>query len=108
MAAIKGANLGLRFLLELCLLGALGYWGAQIGPGPLGKVALGLGAPLLLAVVWGTFMSPKARVPLPTTAHLLAESALFGLGVAALAAGQSRLALALALTWGLSRYILHR
>ncbi len=31
MGLIKGANLALRFLLELCVLGALGYWGFRAG-----------------------------------------------------------------------------
>ena len=93
MIVLKGANLALAFLLELCLLAALGYWGFRVGQGMLGKWALGLGAPLLLAVVWGAFMAPKAWRPLPGMAHLLGAIVLFGLGVAALfVAGQPRLA----------------
>jgi hypothetical protein len=93
MSVLKGANLALAFLLELCLLAALGYWGFRVGQGPLAKWALGLGSPLLLAAVWGAFMAPKAWRPLPGVAHLLAAIVLFGLGAAALyAAGQSRLA----------------
>ena len=93
MAAIAMVNLGLRFLLELCLLAALGYWGFRVGQGPVARFALGLGAPLVVAVVWGLFMAPKATVPLPGPLHLAGEIALFGLGAAALfAAGQPRLA----------------
>jgi hypothetical protein len=50
---IKGANLALRFLLELCALGALGYWGFKTGNGTLAKRGFGVGAPLVAAVVWG-------------------------------------------------------
>jgi uncharacterized protein DUF2568 len=35
---IKGANLLLRFLLELCALGALGYGGFKTGNGTITKV----------------------------------------------------------------------
>ena len=56
---IKGANLLLRFLLELCALGALGYWGFKTGSVTSTKVVLGVGAPLVAAVVWGTFLSPS-------------------------------------------------
>jgi len=59
---IKGANLALRFLLELCALGALGYWGFKTGGGAIGKITLGVGAPLVAAVVWGTFLSPRVPV----------------------------------------------
>ena len=37
---IKGLNLGLRFVLELCLLAALGYWGFRVGSGPVLKAIL--------------------------------------------------------------------
>ena len=33
LEVIKGANLALRYLLELCALGALGYWGFKTGGG---------------------------------------------------------------------------
>jgi hypothetical protein len=62
---IKGANLLLRFLLELCALGALGYWGFKTGNATSTKVVLGVGAPLVAAVVWGTFLSPRAPIQLP-------------------------------------------
>lgn len=58
---IKGTSLLLRFLLELCALGALGYWGFKTGGGWITKFGLGIGAPLVTAVVWGTFLaSPGA------------------------------------------------
>jgi hypothetical protein len=66
MDAIKAANLGLAFLLELGGLAALGYWGYQTGTGPL-RWVLAIGAPLLLAVIWGVFLSPQATVRLPET-----------------------------------------
>ena len=59
---IKGANLLLRFLLELCALGALGYWGFKTGNATITKIVLGVGAPLVAAVVWGIFVSPRASV----------------------------------------------
>ena len=51
MELIKGANLALRFLLELCALGALGYWGFKTGGGAVAKITLSIGAPLVAAVV---------------------------------------------------------
>ncbi len=57
---IKGANLALRFLLELCALGLLSYWGFKTGGGLIAKILLGICAPLMAAVVWGVFVSPQA------------------------------------------------
>jgi len=30
VSALKGASLGLRFLLELCVLAAAAYWGSRV------------------------------------------------------------------------------
>jgi Protein of unknown function (DUF2568) len=77
------ANLALAFLLELCALAALGYWGVRVSGGPVTKVALGLGAPLLAAILWGLFAAPRAPVSVP----------LVGLGVKLLVFGSAALAL---------------
>jgi hypothetical protein len=91
---IKGANLALRFLLELCALGALGYWGFKTGSGMIAKLGLGIGAPLLAAVVWGVFVSPQAPVALPGPVVLVFQVVIFGLAAAGLAAtGHRTLAL---------------
>jgi len=77
-------NLLLRFILELCALAALGYWGFQtIGP-QWKKILLGIGSPLLFAVIWGMFGSPKASVTLSAPMHLLLELVFFGLPAVAL------------------------
>ena len=62
---LKGANLLLAFLLELCAPGAYAYWGFKTGSGTIAKIGLGIGAPLVAAVAWGTFVSPQAPVQLP-------------------------------------------
>ena len=96
METVKAANLGLRFLLELCALAALGYWGFHSGRGLPAKLGLGLGAPLLAAVIWGVFVAPKASVRVPTAVWLLLQLAIFGAAMAGLvAAGHPRLAWAL-------------
>ena len=93
MATIKLANLALRFLLELCALAALGYWGFQTGQSLSVKIGLAIGVPLLAAVVWGTFISPRATVRMPTWVWLVLQAAVFGCAAAGLAAtGQRTLA----------------
>jgi len=104
MVIARPMTLTLRFLLELCALGALGYWGWQTGNTLPWQVAAGIGIPLVAAVVWGLFVSPKASIIVPGAVRLIIEVAFFALAVLALfAAGQTSLALALG---GL--YILHR
>ncbi len=80
----KRANLAAHFLLELCALGAVGYWGFAVGGNPVAKLALGLGAPLLAATVWGLFVAPKAAFPLDMPLRLVPEALVFGSAVAAL------------------------
>jgi len=94
MEALKNINLALAFLLELCMLAALGYWGFTLDQGLAVRVGVGLGVPILAAVVWGIWMAPKAARPLPEPWHILLELVIFGLAIAALyAAGRPRLAL---------------
>lgn len=90
------ANDGLRFVLELCGLAALAYWGFTANAGVLQWV-LGIGLPVLVAVVWATFITPNSSSAVGDPGRLLLELAVFGAAVAALAAaGHPRLAIALA------------
>ena len=89
----KSTNLAVRFLLELFALGALGYWGFVSGGNTVAKMALGLGAPLLAAVVWGLFVAPKAAIPLAMPLRLIPEALVFGAAALALyASGHPTLA----------------
>ncbi|HEV2091858.1 MAG TPA: YrdB family protein [Rubrobacter sp.] len=100
----KPANLAVRFLLELCALGALVYWGFAVGGNLVAKLALGLGAPLLAAAVWGTFVAPKAAFPLDMPLRLVPEALVFGSAVAALfATGHPLLAVCLAVLAAVNR-----
>ena len=63
LEGVRTANLALRFLLELCALVALGYWGFKTGGGLITKLALGIGAPFRAAVVWGTFLALRSWPP---------------------------------------------
>jgi quinol-cytochrome oxidoreductase complex cytochrome b subunit len=94
--ALVGLLLAVRFALEIAALVALGYWGFETGDGVLG-VVLGVGAPLVAAVAWGTFVSPKASVKLPEPLRLAVELLIFAAAAGALAdAGRAELALSFA------------
>jgi len=73
MAALNDV---LRFALELAGIASLAVWGWAVGgDGPL-RFVLAVAAPLVLIVIWGLLIAPKARSPLPPTARMLVGSAL--------------------------------
>ena len=73
------------FVSELAALVALGYWGfaqdASLGV----RIALGIGAPLVAAVLWGLFAAPRALVHVRALA-VATKVLVFGAAVAALVA----------------------
>lgn len=96
-------NLAVRFLLELCALAAIAYWGWTQHSGLL-RYLLAIGGPLVAAVLWGTFRVPddgsssgRAPVPVPGLVRLVLELAFFTFAAWGLYdAGQTLLALILA------------
>ena len=81
---MRAANLALRFVLELCALAALSYWGFHTGSSEAGRWFLGIGAPLVAAVVWGLFIAPRRRFGVPTAAWVGLQIVVFGAALAAL------------------------
>ena len=86
MEALKALNLGVRFfIVELGALAAAAYWGWEATSGP-GRWYLAVLAPAAVIVVWGLFISPKARIAVPRLAALAIELLLLGLVALGLAA----------------------
>jgi uncharacterized protein DUF2568 len=83
---IESANLALRFALELAALAALAYWGVHVGESPLADVALGVGAPLVAATVWGVWAAPRSERRLSGWRLTAVQLAVLGAGAAALIA----------------------
>jgi len=112
MDLLKNINLALAFLLELCMLAALGYWGFTLDQGLAIRVGAGLGLPVLAAVVWGLWMAPRAPKRLQEPLHLIVELLIFGLAIAALyTAGRPQLALAFGVIYAVNvvlRYVWER
>jgi hypothetical protein len=94
VSALRGANLGVRFLVvELGALAATAYWGYETGSG-ITRLLLAIGAPALVAVGWGLFVSPKRRYDLQKPTRLAIELVLLGAAAVALwSAGHPALAL---------------
>ncbi|WP_069187954.1 YrdB family protein [Bacillus sp. FJAT-27251] len=100
-------NLALRFVLEVCALVALSYWGFHTGKGYFFKFGLGIGAPLIIAIIWGVFGSPAAPIPVHGFIRLILEIAIFGLAIIALyGAGHPSLALIFAILVLINRILM--
>jgi len=85
---LRGATLTARFLCELAMLAALAFWGYVVGDGVWAWL-LGILAPAVAALSWGTFVAPRAKVPVPAPVRVAIELALFAAAAAGLAtAGQ--------------------
>jgi hypothetical protein len=48
-------------MLELCILGIVGYWGFRIGTITAIKITLAIILPVIVAVVWALFGAPHAE-----------------------------------------------
>ena len=63
---------------------AVGYWGFKTQSNWVLKILFGIGLPVLMAVLWGTFLAPKATRPLSGASFLTLELILFAAGAFAL------------------------
>jgi len=107
MSPFIAVNLGVRFLLELAMLVALGWVGGEIGSSWVIRVGLAIALPLVAAVVWGMFIAPKAPRRLTDPAKLLVELLLFsGACVGLAAVGHPWLAAAFAIVVAVNTAVL--
>jgi len=80
-------NLMIRFILELMALLSVGYWAWKRFDSPL-QYILGIGLPILMTIIWGTFAVPddpsrsgKAPIPVSGLMRLVLEITFFALAV---------------------------
>lgn len=79
------------------MLAALGYWGFKSGDSAATQWLLGIGAPALVALVWGAFIAPKATVEVPRAVWIGLQVIVFGAAALALAAAAPSLAVPFAI-----------
>jgi inner membrane protein involved in colicin E2 resistance len=82
-----GVSAVIGFLLELCALFALGYFGFTQFGFPF-SVVIGIGLPLAAAVLWGLFRAPRRTFPTPFWVRIAVEAVVMSAAVAALALSQ--------------------
>lgn len=96
MQILKGLNQIIYFLIELSMLGSLGYTGFQSSQHTYGKYLLAIGLPLVAATLWGIFAAPRSDYRLAAPYRSLFALTLFGLSFFLLyRTGQARLAITL-------------
>jgi hypothetical protein len=99
---IVSLNLGLRFVLELAAVIALGWWGFHAAGGAAAWL-LGIGSPVLLILVWALFIAPRAVYPRPAAVRLIVGTVLLEIAVGSLAmVGQAIVAIVLAVVVALN------
>lgn len=77
MEIIKNINLGVRFILELCLLASLAIAGLSLVDNRVMKWVAFAGLPILAATIWGLYIAPKAQHRLEQPHRLIVELHLF-------------------------------
>jgi hypothetical protein len=74
---VTALALAVRFVLELCAVASVAVWGWQLVDPMALKVLLSIVAAAVVIAVWGTFVSPRARYPVPDPAWLVIEVLVF-------------------------------
>jgi hypothetical protein len=107
LRGLRGATLTARFLCELAMLAALAFWGYVVGDGVWAWL-LGILAPVVAAVIWGTFVAPRARVPVAAPVRVAIELALYAAAAAGLAAAGQPVAAVVVGAAGLATSLLNQ
>ena len=81
---MKAVALGVRFLLELCILASLAAWSLSRPLQLPLRIAIASLACLAAALLWGAVLSPKRRIDFRAPVRLAIEAAFFGVAAAAL------------------------
>jgi hypothetical protein len=67
---INGVNMVVTFLLELAMLAAYGFGGYELSSNTIVRWVLAVLFPVIVGVLWGVFLSPKASITLPYAVKL--------------------------------------
>jgi hypothetical protein len=86
---VVALSLGLRFALELALIVIVAIWGASLDASGFVRVLVAIGAPLIVVLIWGRWVAPKASSRLADPERFVLEVVLFAIGGVAAAANWS-------------------
>jgi hypothetical protein len=88
MELVKSLNLGLRFVLEMGALGAVGVWGFHLDKAAAVKWLAGIGLPVMIIIVWSMVVAPGTDNGLSATPKMWIGTAILGTAAVALAAAR--------------------
>ncbi|SEO44325.1 Protein of unknown function [Amphibacillus marinus] len=98
MEIVRNLNNGIRFLLEVISVLAIGYWGFHYKEIGYWRIILGISTPLIVILVWSRWGAPMSDHRLDGFAKLALELGVFGFAIVCLSfSQQSKLAIALAI-----------
>jgi hypothetical protein len=83
---VAAANLALAFLLELAAMAAFAIWGATV------NVAVAIAAPAVMVLLWAVFAAPRSGRRLPAAWRAVFQLTIFALAAVALVAAGSAVA----------------
>ncbi|MFF7363011.1 DUF2568 domain-containing protein [Streptomyces sp. NPDC008125] len=83
-APVRAVNELLAFFVEVVAIAEFARWGWNASENTVLRVAFAVGLPVVAAVVWGMFASPKARFTLPAAGVAGVKVLVFACAVAAL------------------------
>lgn len=83
---LRSANRGIRFLVEIAALVALGVGGEHLRTGPVVRFAAANLLPIAAMVVWGRYVAPRAKRFGTLLVRLTVEVVVLGGGAVALLA----------------------
>jgi hypothetical protein len=94
---LQTVNLVARLAVELAALGSLSCWGFHLARGTAVRIAAGIGAPLIAAVLWALFASPNTHIPVNGATKTAVQLLVFAAAASALVRlGRTHLAIAFA------------
>jgi len=83
---LRSANRGVRFLVEIAAIVALGVGGAHLPAGPVVRFLAANLLPIVAMVLWGRYVAPRAKRFGTLPIRLAVEVVVLGGGAVALAA----------------------
>lgn len=103
ISLLQTANLAARLAVELAALVALSCWGFHLERRTAVRIAAGIGAPLVAAVIWALFASPNTDIAVHAATKTAVQLLVFAAATGALVRlGRTRLAIAFAVLAGVN------
>ncbi len=82
----KASMLLLLFVLELCAVAGLAWWGFTVDSASWMRVLLGLVTPAIAILLWALFAAPRARIRVSPTAVVAVKAVVYAAATVAIAA----------------------